>query len=411
MPEFIQIIEHLEILVGVGCLGYAIYKARQAIQATWKRQQERGIAFTPGDSKKFSISRYFDLSFVLFSSALFSLLLIDSFIQKTGTSDFGLFLWAFLITISTTGLIFAMWYFGKAELGIVIGAILTLSCIFVKPEKHSSIWLSISVLVFIAATMWIYEFGNPLEKINKKENKLISILIVLTIFIFPTIDLSVQSHYNLLQNENTPKRFKVESGSFQIKPRTTIKDFVEQSFSKYKYKDKDDGKETYKPRSLNEQKFLYTILSDIYLGDKLYLKNYLSIHKNYFSPLNNNSETEEDTSSSETSLKQQKIMSANVLQSIFEQFEQMNRGDKVKFLANRLQWIYPVGGNDKIVDIPLPGITTKERFTKLASARTCNALLQTGDAKRLLDLTDFIYDKEAKPRKYQPEEDYKLEVV
>ncbi len=406
MPELIQIIEHLKIFIGVGCLVYAMSTAWREIQVTWKRQQERGIASTLRDSKKFSISRYFELTFVLFNSALFSLLLVNSFVQKTSISDFQLLLWAVLITFATTGSLFAMWYVEKAELGIAMGAILTLSSIFVKPEDHSYIWLSIFILVFIAATMWIYEFGNPLEKNNQKQNKLISILIILTLFIFPTINLGIQFHYNLLQNETTPKRFKIEHGSFHIEQKTNIKDFLEQSFSKYR--DKNNSGKIDKLRSLKEQKFLYALLSEIYLGDKLYLDSYLSTHKKYF--LNEISKNEEGRSSNETetSIKEKRNKSVNELTQIFAHFDQMNRGDKVKFLANRLQWIYPVGDNDKRVDIPLPGITAKERFIKLANARTCNALLNTGDAQILLESTDFSYDQDAKPIKYQPDEKYKL---
>jgi hypothetical protein len=399
MPELIQIIEHLEIFIGVGCLVYGISQARREIWATWKRQQDRGIAFTPGDSKKFSISKSFDLSFVLFSSALFSLLLIDSFIPKSGISDFELFVSAFLITIATTGLLFAMWYFGKAELGIAIGAILTISCIFVNPKGNSYTWLSISILIFIAGTMWIYEFGNPLQKTNRHEKKLISLLIILTIFFFPTIDLGVQFHYNLLQNENIPKRFKIED--FKIEPETNIKYFIEQKFSRYKYKE--NGKETEKLRNLKEQKFLYTALSDIYLGDKFYLDNYLSlnkIYKNYFLSSDIRSEIENDTS-----LNKNKNQDGEELRKIFDRFVNMNRGDKEKFLANRLQWIYPVGVNDKRVDIRLRAINNAQgRFIELANARTCNALLHIGNPKNFLDDTDFNYDKEAQPREYQKED-------
>ncbi|MBD2337317.1 hypothetical protein H6G64_09965 [Calothrix sp. FACHB-156] len=371
--QIIEILENLEILFGFGCLGYAIYKARREIYATWKRHQQKGIVFTPAEAKKTSISRFFDLTFVLFSSALFSLLLVASCIQKTDISGPELLGWASLITVATTGVILAMWYVGKAELGIGAGGIFTLSWLFIQPEGQSYLWLSLPILVFIAATMWIYELGNPLEKTTRQENKFISAIIILTILVFPIIDLGFQYHYSLLQDKLTPKRFYVEN-NYEVKINEDTASFINANFNQNtKFSQNENNKKI---------KILYAALSDIQLGDSFYRKNHSFVHQKY-----------SDYTDKEIQVKNR------FLQSIFADFQRMTKQEKVKFLSRRLRWIYPVSEDNNIISIPLPGIQVSERFENLANTRTCNALLQlqTEDANQLLNR--FDYTQAATPKK------------
>lgn len=374
-----------------------------------------------------------DLSFVLICSAFFALLLTDSLIISGKNPSPGptTFLIVFAISVGVGLTMWAAWLFRLAELITGCLSVITLVVLimssggpFFSSESDAvaglSLLLPTVVLVTLAATMFIYYFGNPTGRSLNSKKRIVVSSILLSVVLISSVALGKALITDVASDPRTPKL-----GRGQALIQNVMRG------------------------SLADRRRFYRLASEINLAPT-YQKYFRALRQEQQSippadtgssmdrtpsALSNNSRTDKSrptasptsapspnatnefferakndaiergdydtaaalqrairTSSANTEVSKEKgLARANFLVSYFNASDVQN---KEAYLIHRLEWIHPVGlESQSSASISLPGTTSEERFEGTGALRMFLALYDQPNLRQTI-LREFEYPEQ-----------------
>ncbi|MEO1375549.1 MAG: P-loop NTPase fold protein [Cyanobacteria bacterium J06635_10] len=379
-------VNHLRTFACFVLVTLVLLKSVQVISSQVDRSKKDKQNIAQKDRKSENEPRVLDLAFVSLICALFSFLVIDTYISYFDVSVSGsTILFTTFLTLIVSLPVFGMCFLNRTELAMGTGAAIILVILDLATTR-SFLWLPICITVFLIFMFYIYEFGSPFDRGIPKHHKIITTIILLMVILIASSKLGNNFIQLLNDDKKTPdiSTVKEDVEYFKQLNDNTKKKYY-QGFSEIEIEN------SYSARYRDTLEKIDVQREAIFSSENPeQINQELSSEDNFLRQLlDSNSASEYNPFGNRNSA----YNFTNLIR-ILTNFRELDFEDKEKYLLRRLDWIHPVSPPDTTSPyIDLPGNSSQERLLTLSNSRICNALFQQPNlSKELLASSDLEYD-------------------
>lgn len=427
--------QFIQILVSMVTLILAIFRGIPEVHKLLNEWRGKKRAKSKDIGAPFSsdtAGKYLDLAIVLMCSAYFSLVIIDALIiSGRNPEPFFSLIATLVISIFITLILTLLWYRKKAELGLGWGAAITLILLIFAPggvffsqgEKGGiagvNLWLPVPILTLLAITMWIYEYGHPLDRAIPKSQRAKGVIALIFIVLLSTVSLGKQFQFSIKNDKlgRTPGdpsiNAKILLDAMNKWPRAQKSIFYAAASDNYLIGNYFSSYQSIENRSATAEgdrkklitTYLATLNTRLSGQDQQIMsdRDYETISDGIINILNNGGGDQDvsyyltsyinslSTSVNELSNSDYQVIEnysndiyssqiGNTLRKIdvnqaLDTFNNLPIEHQKFFLANRLKWVHATGGkNSGLTTTALPGITPEARFNSISLQMIDHAL-------------------------------------
>ena len=412
--NFLQVIVTLLGIASQMLLLFKVFRGKGSSVTTTTEESEQDLSVLDANPTSTSSTRnIIDLSFVLICSAFFSLLLTDSLVisGRTPSPEFSTIIRVICITVVVVGTMVGAWWLRKTELVTGFLAITTLCVVIISPggpifsspsdaETGLSLLIPVLTLVALSSAMLIYSFGSPLSKTVKRHRRSAVSAGLILIAGVGAVALGRQLIGNVEADKRTPnidnpaiKELLPSIASAELNDRrlfyqlaseiSLLRDY-QNFFRAVRGERTQSPTPTPTPASSPAQAGATSKQTeDPYSPSKLVATRALEILRERAKADNDQAAVSafesfaaRSTSVAKEFLEQQEKTQGKARPNLLvDYFDGLDVNEQEDYLAQRLNWIHPVGlPSQAQAAIPLPGLTNSDRFEAISTIRITQVL-------------------------------------